>query len=436
MKNKEKKEVLIVHKAESLEGVLEISGAKNSALPNIASTILTDKPVILQNLPELLDVKYMNSLLKAIGSKVEQIDEKTFVYSLKEPTSLCVDYEIVNKMRASILVLGAMLSRFGEAKIALPGGCPIGQRPIDLHIKALRKMGVSIDIEHGFVIAKGRPKGSHITFDKITVTGTENILMASVLAEGETIIENAALEPEVVDLANLLKKMGADIEWNWREGSRTIKIRGVQKLKGTAHKIIPDRIEAGTFAIMSALTKSKIILKNYPYNLLTYVHSILNKIGIHIIKTGNDTVIVKREKYLKPTYIETKEYPFFPTDLQAQVMTLLSTIDGLSLIKENIFENRFLHVPELIRLGACISTINNKVAIINGVKNLSGANVKATDLRASAAMVIAGLIAEGYTTIHNLHHLDRGYEKIDLKLSSLGANIERKAVPIKENMFE
>ncbi len=436
MDNLEKKEVLIIEKAENLEGIIEISGAKNSALPNIAATILTDQPVILENLPDLLDVKYMNSLLKGIGSKVEQVKEGSFYYCLKEPVSLSVDYQIVNKMRASILVLGAMVSRFGEAKVALPGGCPIGQRPVDLHIKALKKMGVDIKIEHGFVVAKGKPKGAHIVFDKITVTGTENILMASVLADGETIIENAALEPEVVDLANLLIKMGADIRWDWKNKSRTIKIKGVKKLKGTVHRIIPDRIEAGTFVIMSALTNGKITLKNYPYELLKYVHYILKKIGIYVVRTGEQEVIIRREDRLKPVYIETKEYPLFPTDLQAQFMTLLSVVDGLSLIKENIFENRFLHVPELVRLGANIKTIDNKVAIIDGVKQLSGAHVQATDLRASAAMVIAGLIADGYTTIHNLYHLDRGYEKIDFKLGSIGAKIQRKEIPVEKNMFD
>ena len=436
MEINEEKEVLVVKKADRLEGTLEISGAKNSALPNIAATILTDKPVILENLPDLLDVKYMLTLLRGIGSNIEKIDEKTYLFSLKEPTSLCVDYQIVNKMRASILVLGAMLSRFGEAKVALPGGCPIGQRPVDLHIKALKKMGVDIDISHGFVIAKGKPKGAHIVFDKITVTGTENILMASVLAEGETVIENAALEPEVVDLANLLIKMGANISWDWKNNSRTIIVKGVKTLKGTSHKIIPDRIEAGTFVVLSALTDGRIVLKNYPYNLLDYVHKVLKKIGIFVIRTGKDEVIIKRNKDLKPAFIETKEYPFFPTDLQAQFMTLLSLVEGLSIIKENIFENRFLHVPELVRLGAKIQTINNKVAIINGVKSLSGAHVKATDLRASAAMVIAGLVADGYTTIHDIRHLDRGYEKIDYKLKSIGAQVERKRISIKENIFE
>jgi len=380
-------ECLEIKQSKNLRGIIEISGAKNSALPNIAATILTDQPVILNNIPDLLDVRYMISLLKSIGSDIDKIGENSWIFSLKEPITLEANYEIVEKMRASILVLGSMLSRFGEAKVALPGGCPIGLRPIDLHLKALEKMGVKISKEHGFIVARGKPKGAHIVFEKITVTGTENIMMAAVLAEGETVIENAALEPEVVDLAILLQKMGADISWDWKNKSRTIRIRGVKKLKGTVHNIIPDRIEAGTFVVLSALTNADIILKNYPYELLTYVHYILKNIGIHVIQIDKDSVIVRRKESLTPAYIETKEYPYFPTDLQAQFMTLLSVVDGLSIIKENIFENRFLHVPELNRLGAKIEVSDNKVAVIDGVKKLTGAEVKATDLRASAAMV-------------------------------------------------
>ena len=421
-------ECLEIKPSKNLKGVIEISGAKNSALPNIAATILTDQPVILNNIPDLLDVRYMISLLKSIGSNIDKIGENSWAFSLKEPITLEANYEIVEKMRASILVLGSMLSRFGEAKVALPGGCPIGLRPIDLHLKALEKMGVKITKEHGFIVAKGKPKGAHIVFDKITVTGTENIMMAAVLAEGETVIENAALEPEVVDLAILLQKMGADISWDWKNKSRTIRIRGVKKLKGTVHNIIPDRIEAGTFVVLSALTEANVILKNYPYELLTYVHYVLKNIGINVVQIDKNSVIVKRRKELKPAYIETKEYPYFPTDLQAQFMTLLSVVDGLSIVKENIFENRFLHVPELNRLGAKIEVSNNKVAVIDGVKKLTGAEVKATDLRASAAMVIAGLIAEGRTIIHDIYHLDRGYENIDTKLKMIGAEIERKRI--------
>jgi UDP-N-acetylglucosamine 1-carboxyvinyltransferase len=329
-------------------------------------------------------------------------------------------------MRASILVLGPMLARFGYAEVALPGGCSIGARPVDLHLKALEKMGAQIKIEHGYIKAyapKGL-KGAHIFFDKITVTGTENILMAASLADGQTIIENAALEPEVVDLAVMLKKMGADITG---EGTNRIVINGVKELHGTYHKVIPDRIEAGTFLVLAALTDGKIIIKNYPSQYLEYVEEISNKIGIHIVKLSDSEVLIKREEKLRPVNIETKEYPLFPTDLQAQFITLLCFADGISEITENIFENRFMHVPELNRLGADIE-IKGKTAIIRPVKKFTGAEVKATDLRASAAMVIAGLVAEGEAKIFSIYHLDRGYEHIDDKLINIGAKIRREIV--------
>ena len=423
---------LIIKGNKNLNGYLEVSGAKNSALPNIAATILTDEQVILENIPDLLDIEFMNNLLKEIGSDVKDLGNKTFSYRLNNPSSLTANYDFVSKMRASILVLGPMLSRFGYAEVSLPGGCCIGTRPIDLHIKALEKMGAIIELEHGFIKATAQRglKGNHIKFDKVTVTGTENILMAAVLAEGETIIENAALEPEIVDLALLLKKMGAKIEG---EGTPVIKIKGVKKLYGTKHKIIPDRIEAATFAILSALSEGNIVIKNYPKNYLEYVNFIFKKIGINIIDLGNNEVLVKKEDRLKPVKIETKEYPYFPTDLQAQFMTLLSVVEGQSEITENIFENRFMHVSELNRLGADIK-INGKTAVINGVNKLTGAEVKATDLRASAAMVLAGIISEGETVIHDIYHLDRGYEHIDTKLKNIGAELKR--VYVKEKILD
>ncbi len=414
---------LVIKGNKNLNGYLEVSGAKNSALPNIAATILTDEEVILENIPDLLDISFMNNLLTEIGSDIKKVREKTFSFKLNNPKSLTANYDFVSKMRASILVLGPMLSRFGYAEVSLPGGCCIGTRPIDLHIKSLEKMGAKIELEHGFIKAtadKGL-KGTHIKFDKVTVTGTENILMAAVLAEGETIIENAALEPEIVDLALLLKKMGANIEG---EGSPVIKIKGVKKLHGTKHRIIPDRIEAATFAILSAISDGNIVIKNYPKNYLEYVNFVFKKIGINVIEIGNSDVIVKKEEKLRPVSIETKEYPYFPTDLQAQFMTLLSVVDGVSEITENIFENRFMHVSELNRLGANIK-INGKTAVINGIKKLTGAEVKATDLRASAAMVLAGIMAEGETVIYDIYHLDRGYEHIDEKLKNIGANLKR-----------
>jgi UDP-N-acetylglucosamine 1-carboxyvinyltransferase len=423
---------LIIKGNRNLNGYLEVSGAKNSALPNIAATILTDEEVILKNIPYLLDIEFMNSLLTEIGSEIKELGNKNYSYKLNNPKSLTANYDFVSKMRASILVLGPMLSRFGYAEVSLPGGCCIGTRPIDLHIKSLEKMGAVIELEHGFIkaTAVNGLKGAHIKFDKITVTGTENILMAAVLADGETVIENAALEPEVVDLALLLKKMGANIEG---EGTPLIKIKGVKKLHGTEHTIIPDRIEAATFAILSAISEGNIVIKNYPKNYLEYVDFIFKKIGINVIDLGDNQVIVKRNKDLKPIKIETKEYPYFPTDLQAQFMTLLSVVEGTSKITENIFENRFMHVSELNRLGADIK-INGKTAVINGVKKLTGAEVKATDLRASAAMVLAGIIAEGETTIYDIYHLDRGYEHIDSKLKNIGAELKR--IQVEEKVLD
>ncbi len=410
----------------SLKGTVEISGAKNAALPNMAATLLTDEEIILENVPDLLDVKTMKELLSFIGYSIENISEKTFSFKQETINSLVAPYELVSKMRASILVLGPMLSRFKHAKVALPGGCSIGTRPVDLHLSALEKMGANIKVEHGYIIAKAPNglKGASINFEKITVTGTENIMMAAVLADGETVITNAAREPEVVDLAKMLKKMGAKIEG---EGTPTIRIQGVKKLRGTKHKIIPDRIEAGTFAVLSALFDGNITIKNYPLEYLEFVNKKLADIGIYVVPIGKNEVIIKREKILKPTTIETKEYPYFPTDLQAQFMTLLSVVDGLSSITENIFENRFMHVPELERLGADIK-VKDRTAFIRGVKKLTGAEVKATDLRASAAMVIAGLIAEGTTRIYDIYHLDRGYENIDEKLKKLGAKLRRDVI--------
>jgi len=423
-------EYLEVEGKKDLEGVIEISGAKNSALPNIAATILTEEPVILENIPYLLDVVTMKSLLEHIGYRVSEVGSGTYIFKQKEVSSLEAPYELVSKLRASILVLGAMLGRFKYAKVALPGGCAIGSRPIDLHLKALEKMGAKIKVEHGYIVAEAPAglRGAEIDFEKITVTGTENILMAAALAEGTTVINNAAREPEVVDLAKLLKKMGARIEG---EGTSRIVIEGVKKLNGTTHRIIPDRIEAGTFAILSAMFDGKIRLRNYPYEYLDFVHKKFEEIGIYIIPIGKNEVIVKRDEKLRPVSIETKEYPYFPTDLQAQIMVLLSLVDGISTITENIFENRFMHVQELNRLGADIS-IKGKTAIIRGVKELSGAEVKATDLRASAAMVLAGLVAKGKTKIYDIYHLDRGYEKVDEKLIQIGAKLKR---GIEENRF-
>lgn len=424
-KTKEKEEILLIEGQRKLEGVLKVSGAKNSALPNMAASILTDDYLYLENVPELLDIETMSSLLSNIGIDVHRNGNSILLKLSKEP-NLKASYEFVKKMRASVLVLGPLLARFGNAQVSLPGGCAIGERPIDLHIEALQKMGADITLKEGDIIAKAPNglKGAKIEFRKKTVTGTENIMMAATLAKGTTIIKNAAKEPEVVDLANLLIKMGADIEG---AGTDEIIINGVSYLKGAKHKIIPDRIEAGTFAVLSALTEGKILIENYPFEYLEYVNNILEDIGISVIKVGERNAVIKRRENIKPINIETKEYPYFPTDLQAQFMVLLCFAEGTSIIKENIFENRFMHVPELRRMGADINLDGfGKVATVKGVKSLEGTIVKATDLRASAAMLIAGLVAKGTTIIEDIYHLFRGYEKIEEKLNGIGAKIERK----------
>ena len=426
-KIKQKKEILTIEGGYQLQGKVQISGAKNSALPNMVASILTDEPIFLENVPDLLDTRNMIEILNKIGISSNFEDGKLSLV-FDRPPNPETDYELVQKMRASILVLGALTTRFGYAKVYMPGGCSIGYRPVDLHIKALEKMGAKIELEHGYITATATNglKGTVIEFPKITVTGTENIMMAATLAKGTTVIKNAAKEPEVVDLANLLVKMGANIKG---AGTDTIIIEGVEKLHSAKHSIIPDRIEAGTFVILSALTGEKIYIENYPFEYLKYFEKVLEKIGISVVPIGNNTAIVKREIILNPVFLETKEYPYFPTDLQAQMMVLLCFANGISKIKENIFENRFMHVPELKRMGAKIEVdAKNQIATIYNVEKLQGAIVKATDLRASAAMVIAGLVAEGETTIEDIFHLKRGYENIEEKLKSLGARIKTEII--------
>ena len=425
IKTENKEEILVIKGNRNLKGTLHVSGAKNSALPNMAASILTDEYLILENVPDLLDTNTMLKLLNDIGIK-SVYQDNSLILKFENQPNLSASYDYVSKMRASILVLGPMLTRFGYAQVALPGGCAIGSRPVDLHLKALKKMGAEISLKEGNIIAKAPYglKGTQITFEKITVTGTENIMMAAVLAKGKTIIKNAAKEPEVLDLANLLIKMGAKIEG---AGSDTIVIEGVKSLNKARHKVIPDRIEAGTFAVLSALCGEGITIENYPFEYLEYFNETLDKIGVDIVKIGENTAFIKKAKNLKPANIETKEYPYFPTDLQAQMMVLLSFADGTSKIKENIFENRFMHADELNRLGAKIKVdTKNNTAIVKGVKKLEGAKVKATDLRASAAMVIAGLASEGITEIEDIYHLYRGYERIDQKLRNIGAEVYKK----------
>jgi len=422
-KTAEKKEVMIINGGKPLSGKVSISGAKNSALPDMAVSILTDEPIYLDNVPDLLDTRTMEKILNKIGISTQFYDGKmTLLFD--RPPNPETDFELVQKMRASILVLGPLVARFGYAKVYMPGGCSIGYRPVDFHLQALEKMGAKIDLYHGYIVAQAPDglKGTQIDFPKKTVTGTENIMMAAVLAKGTTVIKNAAKEPEVVDLANLLIKMGARIKG---AGTDTIVIEGVEKLHSATHTIIPDRIEAGTFAVLSALTGGKIIIENYPEQFLKYFNYILSKVGVDIVKIDRSTVIVKVDDNLKAVNIKTQEYPYFPTDLQAQMMVLLCFAEGKSTIEETIFENRFMHVAELKRMGAKIDVDTKKnIAYIEKVDKLQGAIVTATDLRASAAMVIAGIIAEGKTTVEDIYHLKRGYEKIEEKLLGINADIK------------
>ncbi|AGF48751.1 UDP-N-acetylglucosamine 1-carboxyvinyltransferase [Candidatus Kinetoplastidibacterium galati] len=404
-----------------LEGDVSISGAKNAALPILCAGLLTSETILLTNVPDLHDVSTTIKLLSQLGSVTRKHGQNEVSITSNNIENLKAPYELVKAMRASILVLGPLLTRFGEAIVSMPGGCAIGQRPVDQHIKCLSALGADIKIEHGFVIARAKKlKGTLIRPDVITVTGTENIIMAATLAEGETIIENAACEPEIVDLSNMLIKMGANIKGH---GTNRIIIKGVDKLHGTSHRILPDRIEAGTFLCALAATGGNIRIKDAnPYNMLATIDKIRLS-GVNV-KQDNGNLICSMSKRPESVDVITREYPGLATDMQAQFMALNCIARGTSIIVENIFENRYLHVQELNRLGANI-TINGNSATVHGVDFLSGATVKATDLRASASLVIAGLVAQGKTTIEQIYHLDRGYENMELKLQKLGANIKR-----------
>ncbi len=406
-----------------LEGEIRISGAKNSALPAMAASLLTDE-ILLKNIPIVEDIKSMTLLIKGLGGEIT-IDEKNNLIRLnnKKLSSLEAPYEYVKKMRASILVLGPLLTRYGEVRVAYPGGCKIGARPVDLHIENLRRMGAEIRVEHGTIIAKvkRRLKGTRLNFEKVSVTGTENILMAAVLAEGETVIENAAKEPEVTDLANLLIKMGAKIEG---AGTDIIKVKGVKKLHPVEYSIIPDRIETGTYLIIGSLIAKNLRISNV---IPEHVRSIilkLNEAGV-FPKEGSDYYMVRRSEKINPVDIETQPFPGFPTDMQAQFMVLLTQAEGRSIIRDTIFPGRFHHVDELLRLGANIKKLGNGEVSVMGKTELSGAEVLATDLRASASLVIAALIANGKTIIHDIYHLERGYEKLAEKLKKVGGNINK-----------
>jgi UDP-N-acetylglucosamine 1-carboxyvinyltransferase len=411
---------LLIQGGNRLVGDVRISGAKNAALPILCAGLLTSGDVVLDNVPHLHDVTTMLRLLGQTGLKVEQSGDRVTLNG-SAITSLEAPYELVKTMRASILVLGPLLARFGEAKVSLPGGCAIGSRPVDQHIKGLQALGAEITIDAGYIYAKCKKlKGTRIVTDMITVTGTENLLMAATLAEGETILENAAREPEVTDLANLLVAMGAKIEGI---GTDRLVIQGVSELHGASHAVISDRIEAATFLCAVAATGGDITLRNTRTDILDAALDKLREIGLQMT-IGSDTIRAQMDGRPHPVTFRTTEYPGFPTDMQAQFMAVNTIAGGASRVTETIFENRFMHVQEMNRLGASIETDGN-TAYINGVEQLAGAPVMATDLRASASLVIAGLAARGETLIDRIYHLDRGYDRMEVKLQALGANISR-----------
>jgi len=415
---------LIIRGGEPLLGTVRVSGAKNAALPCMAAALLTEEPVILENIPQVRDIQTTRNLLAAMGAEVElgfgRAHHRTTIHC-KNLASPEASYELVKTMRASTLVLGPLVARCGHARVSLPGGCAIGSRPIDMHIKGLEKLGAKITQDHGYVEATaGRLQGAEIVFDKITVTGTEDLLMAATLAEGETIFQNCAREPEVADLAALLNKMGAKIEG---AGTATIRVKGVSKLKGTKHRIIPDRIEAGTFIIAGAMTGGDLNVTGCDPAHLDALLGKLKEVGVKT-KCTADSVRVMGDNPFTAANMTTEEYPGFPTDMQAQFMALATQAEGTSVVTENIFENRFMHAQELVRMGASIK-IEGRRAVVVGKTPLSAAAVLASDLRASASLVLAALVADGETIIDRVYHLDRGYENIEEKLRGVGAEIKR-----------
>jgi UDP-N-acetylglucosamine 1-carboxyvinyltransferase len=414
----------VIRGGNPLIGTIRVSGAKNAALPAMAAALLTDEPVVLENIPDVRDIQTERNLLVSMGAEVElgygRASHRTTLCcrNLNNPEAA---YELVKTMRASTLVLGPLVARVGRARVSLPGGCAIGARPIDLHIKGLERLGAKITQEHGYIEASAdRLRGGHIIFDKITVTGTEDLMMAAALAEGETLMENCAREPEVSDLATLLNKMGARIEG---AGTSTVRIQGVEKLHGARHRIIPDRIEAATFIIAAALTGGDLAVSNCDPHHLGALLSKLYECGL-TLAVDRDCVRVTNGHKLSAADISTEEYPGFPTDMQAQYMALATQAEGTTVVTENIFENRFMHAQELVRMGANIR-VEGRRAIVRGGTQLSGAAVQCSDLRASASLVIAALVAEGETILDRVYHIDRGYERIEEKLRAVGAQIRR-----------
>ena len=415
----------------SLAGRVEISGAKNAALPELCAALLTADTVTLHNVPGLQDVATMLKLIRNMGVEAERSAgvSGTVTINAGPLSSPEAPYELVKTMRASVLALGPLLARFGEATVSLPGGCAIGSRPVDQHIRGLQAMGAEIAVEHGYMLAKlpagpdgvrGRLRGASITTDMVTVTGTENFLMAATLAKGETVLENAAQEPEIVDLAEMLIKMGAEIQGH---GTRRIRIQGVERLHGCTHQVVADRIETGTFLCAVAAAGGDVVLNHGRADHLDAVIDKLREAGA-TVTAGAGFIRIQAQGRMKAQSFRTTEYPGFPTDMQAQFMALNMIAEGTSTVTETIFENRFMHVNEMVRLGAKIQ-IEGKVAVIEGVERLSGATVMATDLRASASLVIAGLVANGETLVERIYHLDRGYDQMEAKLRSIGADIER-----------
>ena len=414
-------EKFVIRGGRELRGKVRVSGSKNASLPILFSSILTNR-LRLSNVPKLKDVSTACSLLEVMGLYVKGNQDSVEV-EFTGRLNPEAPYELVKMMRASILCLGPLISRFGRAKVSLPGGCAIGLRPVDLHLKALSKMGADLKVSHGYIVGevKGKLRGADITFDFPTVGGTENVLMAAVLAEGKTVIRNAAKEPEIVDLARALKRAGAVIEG---EGTDVIEIVGVDEIGEVDYRVMPDRIEAGTFLSAVASAGGEVEIEEFPIEFLGSVVDKFREAGLIIEELGSNKVLVKKERRLRGTDIVTQPYPGFPTDMQAQFMAAMCLAEGVSVIKETIFENRFMHVLELQRMGADLKIEGNTV-VVKGVDRLTGAKVTATDLRASASLVVAGLGAENTTEVYRIYHLDRGYESLEKKLSSLGADIER-----------
>ena len=416
---------LLIQESNPLLGTVRVSGAKNAALPILAATILGTEDIILEDLPKLKDVEVMCEVLQSLGATVEKLDEHRVKINSDTINKYEVDYQLMHKMRASFIVMGALIGRMGKARSSMPGGCAIGARPVDLHLKGFRSLGVNVDVEEAdeytdiFAHADNLA-GNKIYLDFPSVGATQNIILAAVLAQGETVIDNAAMEPEIVDMVNFLNKMGAKI---YGAGTSTIRIRGVEKLLGTTHQIMPDRIEAGTFMVATAATHGDIILNNVIVNHMRPVIAKLRESGCEIYEEADSLRIIAAKK-LKPIKVKTLPYPGFPTDMQAQFMALETIIEGKSEVIETVFENRFMHVDELRKLGADID-VEDRTATVKGVAKLHGAEVKATDLRAGAALVIAALCAEGETKLSDIYHIDRGYEDFEEKFRSLGAKVYR-----------